>query len=294
MLATVNVWMDIITAILAAGIVLGFVVPHFIGSMLTGRVRKHFVNDYWDPVAHRAHDPKTYGYGHPYADDFPVTSRVWHWVNIVSFTILAISGIYIRYPFFADGRELMRYLHYTFMYIVTANLLFRLFLLKNDWRSYLIFDMEDLKMAPSIIKYYLFIGPPYEHKKKFNPLQRPTYPLLWGLIALQALTGFIIFRPTIMPGFVANIFGRPAAMAAWMRLLHSTNMRIMLLVAVVHSYLGIMEDYPVLKFFWFGQEPDWERYKHDHGHGEGAAEESKDEAVVAPSDTGDSLKEPTH
>lgn len=43
MLATVNVWMDIITAILAAAIVLGFVVPHLIGSVLTGRVRKHFV-----------------------------------------------------------------------------------------------------------------------------------------------------------------------------------------------------------------------------------------------------------
>ncbi len=290
MLASVNVWLDIISALVAVGIVLGFVVPHIIGSIVTGRVREHFIEKKWGPVEHRAHDPETYGYGHPYADDFPVTARAWHWINIISFFFLAVSGIYIRYPYFDGGREIMRYIHYLFMYIVTINLLFRVYLLKNDWRNYLIFDMYDLKIAPSILKYYAFIGPPYEHKKKYNPIQRQTYPMLWALIGLQALTGFIIFWPGMVPGFISGIIGGTASLAAWMRVVHSANMRIMLFVVTIHSYLGIMEDYPVLKFFWFGKEPDWESLKHD-GHGDHGDTHELDEELE---ESGDSEPELTH
>jgi len=279
MLASVNVWLDIISALLAAGVILGFIIPHFIGSIVTGRVREHFVKNNWGPVEHRAHDPHTYGYGHPYADDFPVSARAWHWINIVSFFFLAVSGIYIRYPYFDGGREIMRFIHYFFMYIVTFNLFFRLYLLKNDWRDYFIFDLDDLKMAPSILKYYAFIGPPYEHKKKYNPIQRQTYPMLWALIGLQALTGFIIFWPGLVPGFISGMMGGTASLGAWMRVVHSANMRLMFLVVTIHSYLGIMEDYPVLKFFWFGVEPDWESLKHgDHDGAHEVEEELEEES----------------
>lgn len=74
MLVVLNIWLDVISEILAAGIVIGFVIPHFIGSVLTGRVRKHFIEDYWDPVAHRAYDRRAYGYGYSSIDDFPTMS----------------------------------------------------------------------------------------------------------------------------------------------------------------------------------------------------------------------------
>jgi Ni/Fe-hydrogenase 1 B-type cytochrome subunit len=268
LIATLNLWLDVITGVLFILVTVGFIIPHFIGSVLTGRVRRHFKENYWDPLAHRMHDPNNYHYRQPLGNDFPIPTRVWHWVNIVTFVVLAISGTYIRYPWFYGGREVMRYIHYTMMWIITANLLWRLvYLALVDWRNYFIFDLDDLRMAPSIIKYYTFIGPPYEHRKKFNPLQRPTYPLLWLLIGLQAISGFIIFRPTIAPAFVANLAGGPAALAAWMRFFHSANMRLMILIAVFHSYLGIMEDYPVLKLFWFFQEPDLSKYEHEEHHG---------------------------
>ena len=59
------------------------------------------------------------------------------------------------------------------------------------------FDLDDLKQAPSIMMYYTFIGPPYEHTKKFNAMQRPTYPAIWAMLALQAVSGFIIWNPAL-------------------------------------------------------------------------------------------------
>lgn len=269
MLDSLNIWVDVVGTLLSFGVILGFIIPHFILSTITGRVKKHFVENYWDSLAHRAHDPKTYGYGVPLSQDFPVPTRIWHWINIVSFLILLVSGLYVRYPFFVGGREVMRLIHYVFMYIITANLIFRLFYLTvgGNWKHYFLFDAEDIKLIPSILKYYGFLGPPYPHIKKFNPIQRPAYPTLWALLGLQAITGFIIWRPTLVPAFMAGMVGDYAALAAWARLVHSINMRLMVVVVTVHSYLGIMEDYPVLKLFWFWREPDLTKYlAHDDEH----------------------------
>ena len=266
MLETLNVWVDTIGFLLAAGIVIGFIVPHFIASVLTGRVKKHFVDDYWDSLAHRMHDPKQFHYKQPIGPDFPQPIRVWHWVNLVSWMILLISGLYIRYPWFSGGREVMRNAHYFFMYLITINLILRfayLYFAKN-WRDYLTFDKTDISWGISVARYYTFTGPPYDHLKKFNPLQRPAYPAIWAMLILQAFTGFIIWQPAI-GGLFSGIFGGPADMAAWMRLVHNINMRFMVALVTIHSYLGSMEDFPVLKVFWFWKEPDLTKYEHEHG-----------------------------
>lgn len=284
MLETLNIWVDVVGFVVAAGMLFGFVIPHFIGSIVTGRVKKHFVDDYWDPLAHRMHDPHNYHYKQPIGPDFAPPVRVWHWINIVSFIILLVSGLYIRYPWFEGGREIMRMAHYFFMYVITINLIFRMVYLyiAGDWADYLKFDLDDIKQAPSIMKYYLFIGPPYEHRKKFNPLQRPTYPAIWALLGLQALTGFIIWNPAI-GGPLTSLAGGPADLAAWMRLLHNVNMRILVLIGTIHSYLGIMEDYPVLNVFWFWKDPDMAKYEHDeHHHEEEAHGSGLDDERPAP------------
>lgn len=276
MLETLNVWVDSVGFLLAAGVTLGFIIPHFIASVLTGRVKKNFIDYYWDPLAHRMHDPSQYHYRQPVGPDFPVPIRVWHWVNIVSWLALLITGLYVRYPWFSGGRETMRLIHYVFMYIITANLIFRFWYLykAGNWRDYLTFDKGDIPWALQVAKYYTFLGPPYDHLKKFNPLQRPAYPGIWAMLSLQALTGFLIWQPALA-GPVAGIFGGPADLAAWMRLIHNIDMRLMVMLVCIHSYLGTMADYPVLAVFWFWKEPDLSRYdQEDHGHGGGHAEET--------------------
>ena len=265
MLETLNVWVDTVGFLLAAGITLGVIIPYFIASVLTGRFKKHFIDDYWDSLAHRMHDPKQYHYNQPLAPDFPVPIRVWHWINIVSWMLLLVSGLYIRYPWFAGGREMMRLVHYVFMYIITANLIFRFVYLymAGNWRDYLTFDRQDLPWAISVARYYSFTGPPYDHFKKFNPMQRPAYPAVWAMLSLQAITGFLIWRPGLA-GPLTGLFGGAADMAAWMRLIHQINMRLMVVLVAMHSFLGTMEDFPVLKVFWFWKDPDYAKYEHEH------------------------------
>ncbi len=261
MLETLNVWVDTVGFIVAVGIVLGLIVPHFIASIFTGRIKKHFIDDYWDSLAHRMHDPKQFHYKQPISPDFPQPVRVWHWINLVSWFLLLISGLYIRYPWYSGGRAMMQNIHYLFMYIITLNLIFRfayLYYAKN-WRDYLTFDFADIPWAISVARYYSFTGPPYDHLKKFNPLQRPAYPGIWAMLILQAITGFIIWRPGL-----GALFGSPGDVAAWMRLIHQINMRMMVVLVTIHSYLGTMEDFPVLKVFWFWKEPDLSKYEHEH------------------------------
>ena len=283
MLETLNVWVDTVGFIVALGLAL-FVIVHFSLSVLTGRFKKNFIDYYWDPLAHRMHDPKQYHYKQPVGPDFPQPIRVWHWINIVSWMLLLISGLYIRYPWFAGGREMMRNIHYLFMYVITANLIFRFGYLyyARNWRDYLTFDKSDIPWALQVAKYYTFLGPPYDHLKKFNPLQRPAYPGIWIMLSLQAITGFIIWRPGLA-GPLAGIFGGPADAAAWMRLIHQINMRVMVLLVTVHSYLGTMADYPVLALFWFWKEPDLSKYEHEeHGHGDHEEVTEDGEAETAP------------
>lgn len=283
MLETLNVWVDTAGFVIAAGMVLGLIIPSFIASVLTGRVKKHFVDDYWDSLAHRMHDPKQYHYKQPISPDFAAPVRVWHWVNLVAWLLLLISGLYIRYPWFAGGRELMRSIHYFFMYLIVVVLILRLIYLwyAKNWRDYLTFDMVDLPWALSVARYYTYTGPPYDHFKKFNPLQRPAYPLIWIMLIVQAITGFIMWRPGLA-GPLAGIFGGPADTAGWMRLFHNIDMRMMVALVTVHSFLGAMEDWPVLKVFWFWKEPDLEKYEHED-HGAGAhAEAGHGEPEEAP------------
>ena len=263
MLETLNIWVDVVGFVVAAAI-LFVIVAHFIASVLTGRVKKHFIDNYWDSLAHRMHDPKQYHYKQPVGPDFPNPIRIWHWVNLISWMVLLVSGLYIRYPFFAGGREIMRYTHYFFMYVIVANLIFRFvyLYLANNWRDYLTFDKDDIPWGISVARYYAFSGPPYDHLKKFNPLQRPAYPAIWAMLSLQAITGFIIWMPTL-GGPLASLAGGPADLAAWMRLFHNILMRAMVILVVIHSYLGTMEDFPVLRVFWFWKEPDLSKYEHD-------------------------------
>lgn len=261
MLAVINIWLDVIGFAIAFFLVFGFVIPHIIGNYLTGRLKQRFVDDYWLGLAHRWRPG-------PVSQDYPPITRIWHWVNITSFITLLVSGLYIRYPFFAGGREWMRLLHYIFMYIITANLIWRIaYFFLVDRKLYFTFSKEDIPVAIQVAKYYAFLVPEYPHKQKYHPIQRANYPVIWLLLLVQAITGFSIVWPNLYPAFVSNLFGGPAALAAWMRLFHSINMRLLVYIAMFHAYLGIMEDFPTLKLFWFWKEPDLSKYKHEHEHG---------------------------
>jgi Ni/Fe-hydrogenase 1 B-type cytochrome subunit len=260
MLETLNVWVDVVGFILGVVVAATFIL-HAVGWVASGRFKRSFIDGWWAPLEHRMHDPKQYHYRQPLGNDHTPPVRVWHWINLIAWMALLVSGFYIRYPFFEGGREAMRNIHYFFMYIFTAAFVFRMYYLyvSKAWADYFYFDREDLPWMISVLRYYGFMGPPYDHLKKLNPMQRPVYPMFWALFALQAITGFIIFRPVLAGPFM-GFFGGPADVAAWMRLFHQLDARVMVLVATAHAYFGTMADFPGLQLFWFWREADLAKY----------------------------------
>ncbi|HUY87872.1 MAG TPA: Ni/Fe-hydrogenase, b-type cytochrome subunit [Pirellulales bacterium] len=187
--------------------------------------------------------------------------RIDHWLRAAAIFVLAASGFYIYRPFagawesqpaasVADAwlvMAWMRFAHFVAAYVLILGLVVRVYLAFNsrfdaDWRDFgLLCNLRD---APQMIKYYLFLSPSHKPYRRYNPLQAMTY-LLWAvLIVVQALTGFALYE--------GNVFGLfpSAANFLWVqqwlggnantRLLHYLITWVFLITAAVHVYMAVM------------------------------------------------------
>jgi Ni,Fe-hydrogenase I cytochrome b subunit len=258
--AVVNIWVDVIGHIVILGM-LGVLVVWFSGTVITGRFTEKFIRKHWAFLDH-LHEPL----GH----EFPIPIRIWHWTNLISFIVFFASGLYIRYPYFYGGMDVMKKLHYFFMYVAAIAFVLRLsWTLSTDDRKNFKFYKDEISLLWEVPMYYLFIRPGYPHIHKFHPMQRGTYWTMALLFPIQAYTGFSLMWPQQLLGFISGPFGGVAAAAAWMRLTHSVIMRIYLVLVLLHAYLAIVEAWPKLKCMWFWIEPEIphldEKYKRKVG-----------------------------
>jgi len=141
----------------------------------------------------------------------PVPVRIWHWVNAISFIILILTGLQIR---FIGKTEWMSFqtavkIHSVFGFILLANYLL--------WFCYYFFTGKFFKIyvppfwkpvdwISGMIRQALYYGygimvgkknphhPSPEHK--FNPLQQVAYLMIMMVcIPLQILTGLVLWDP---------------------------------------------------------------------------------------------------
>src|SRR5664279_974141 len=98
-LTNLNVWLDVGFTALYAAILVGLSV-HFIGNILTGRAKRRFVGWEWP---------------HHEGGPIPAAPKIMHFQHVAAMITLAISGMYIRFPFFSGGRTAMRWVHYVAM-----------------------------------------------------------------------------------------------------------------------------------------------------------------------------------
>ncbi|MFA5866625.1 MAG: cytochrome b/b6 domain-containing protein [Actinomycetota bacterium] len=253
MLAEVNVWADIIATALV-GIALFFWVFQIVGNIVTGRFKRKFVGGEW-----------------PHHDAIvPPMPKIMHGVHVVSMISLWVSGLYIRFPFFSGGRDIMKYIHFVAMYAVIIIFVMRLwYAFTRDGREFVI-TLKDVKNFPRVLMYYMFLGKSYPHLMKYNPLQKMTYGYLFPVfLTIMAITGFGLMWPTSVYGWAANFTGGAAAAAAWGRVIHFLCAAILLMFTMIHLCLSFIEDYPALLIF-FGLS------KGDHGHEEHEENKEKD------------------
>ena len=105
-----NIWLDYAFATLYL-VVLVAIGAHFLGNILTGRIKRRYKDWEWPK-----HD------GPP----VPFFTKFLHFQHLSLMIVLVLSGLYIRFPgyIFADwdnGRTFMRYIHYVAMIVVTFN-----------------------------------------------------------------------------------------------------------------------------------------------------------------------------
>lgn len=189
--------------------------------------------------------------------EHPVELRIYHWIHLISIIVLAFTGWFIHWPFYAAAMSTMRFLHFIFMYVVVFNLMIRLsyaFLSKNrDWRQFGL-GWSSLKNIPGTAAYYAFLKKePPASATAYNPVQKLAYIFLAFLVIPQALTGFALYGSTA-PYFnwVTNLLGGLANVRAW----HFFIMWIFILIVGLHVYLSLFEDFPQFKYMLLNIMPE--------------------------------------
>jgi Ni/Fe-hydrogenase 1 B-type cytochrome subunit len=274
MLTQLNVWLDVVFTTLYSVIVVALSI-HFLGNVLTGRAKARFVEWKWP---------------HHEGGPVPAAPKIMHFQHVAAMIALAISGMYIRFPFFNGGRWAMRWVHYVAMIIVIINLVVRLWYAfaskRRDYKEFAL-TMRDITTAPMVVAYYIFAIPPEKkpHLGKYNVMQKGTYILFVPLLIVQAITGFALLTYTIPFTQGITAFGHAgltfrdlilgwnlgAAWALgsidlagwWARTTHYLINWLFIVLTTIHVYLSVTEDFPAfLDFFGLSGTEHHEEEKH--------------------------------
>jgi thiosulfate reductase cytochrome b subunit len=147
----------------------------------------------------------------------PLPVRIWHWVNAISFIVLIVTGLQIRYR---EILGLMKFreavdIHNIFGFILIFNFFIWLvfYIVTGKIKIYIPplnlkkFVMGGLKQA----KYYgygILMGEPNPHHStpdnKFNPMQQMAYlAIMLLLIPLQLFSGLLLWDVKRFSDFIS-------------------------------------------------------------------------------------------
>ena len=270
-LTQLNVWIDVVFTTLYVVIIIALSI-HFLGNVLTGRAKRRFVG--WEWPQHE---------GGP----IPVAPKLMHFQHVAAMIALAISGMYIRFPFFNGGRWAMRWVHYVAMVIVIVNLVVRLWYAfaskRRDYREFAI-TKRDIVTAPKVILYYIFVKPSKPHLGKYNVMQKSTYIIFVPLLIVQAITGLalltyvipftsqityfghagVTFRDAVIGWNLGALLGSTDLAGWWVRTTHYLINWLFIVLTTIHVYLSVTEDFPAfLDFFGLSGVEHAEEEEHD-------------------------------
>ncbi|AFM42388.1 Ni,Fe-hydrogenase I cytochrome b subunit [Desulfosporosinus acidiphilus SJ4] len=182
--------------------------------------------------------------------DHPFTQRLSHWINLINFLVLCLTGWFIHFPYPGVPMSLIRNLHFIFAYFLLINGIVRFYISffgKNKDYDSILLNTQDVKNIWPQTKYYLFLGK-HPETGKYNPLQKIAYIALPILTVFQAFTGFILYKPEQS----AKMLGWLGGLAA-VRGLHFLIMCILLAIIAIHVYLVFTTAFEQFLFMFFGK-----------------------------------------
>ncbi len=194
-----------------------------------------------------------------YVYEAPV--RIWHWINALAITVLAVTGYFIGKPLptmpgEASAHFLMGYIrfaHFAAGYVLAIGLLGRIYwaFVGNHHARELfwlpIFQKTYWIEVGRMLKWYAFIAPRPGRYVGHNPLARMAMVTLFLFTAVfMVFTGFALYaegaqrgswQDTVF-GWVIPLFGQSQDVHTW----HHLGMWAMISFVIAHVYAAIRED----------------------------------------------------
>lgn len=194
-----------------------------------------------------------------YVYEAPV--RLWHWINALAITVLAVSGYFIGQPLptlsgEASDHYLMgtiRFVHFAAGYVFAVGLLGRIYwACVGNHHARELFTLPLLQAAywrsvGVMLKWYAFVIPRPSQYVGHNPLARLAMFFGFFLLSLFMLvTGFALYGEGLgrgswadtLFGWVIPLFGQSQDVHSF----HRLGLWAMLVFVIVHVYAAIRED----------------------------------------------------
>lgn len=182
--------------------------------------------------------------------DHPLFDRVSHYINLTNFLVLIITGWFIHSPYPGMPMNLIRNLHFIFMYSLLLNGVVRFywsFFGKNgDYKDFFL-TMGDIKNMIPQVKYYLFMGK-HPETRKYNPLQICAYIAMPIMAVAMAITGAILYWPQTLGVYSSYVLGLGA-----IRLIHYFLMWGFIVIIAIHAYLVFTTSIEEFWLMFFGK-----------------------------------------
>jgi len=194
-----------------------------------------------------------------YVYEAPV--RLWHWINALSITVLAVTGYFIGSPLptmpgEASANYLMGYIrfaHFAAGYVFAIGLIGRLYwAVVGNHHARELFTLPVLRAAYwrevlTMLKWYAFLIPRPSQYVGHNPLARMA--MFFGFFFLSLfmiVTGFALYGEGTLPGswahtlfgWVIPMFGQSQDVHTW----HHLGLWAMVIFVMLHVYAAIRED----------------------------------------------------
>jgi len=185
----------------------------------------------------------------------PLWVRLLHWSNMISITMLCLTGFYIHAPQsfrLFENMDNARTFHFAFAMLLIVGVVWRIYLgfATGDWKNIVYAPIKDTKKLPSMIKYYTFLAKDHPFYGKYNPGQKAMYTSVFVLAIVMIITGFILYKPVTFASW-AYFFGGYLVV----RMIHYIITWIFVIMVLVHVYLDLAEGLPVLVSMFTGKMP---------------------------------------
>ncbi|MHB0984074.1 MAG: Ni/Fe-hydrogenase, b-type cytochrome subunit [Sulfuricella sp.] len=195
-----------------------------------------------------------------YVYEAPV--RLWHWINALAITLLAITGWFIASPLPSQPGEAsanflmgyIRFAHFSAGYVLLIGFLGRIYwaFVGNHHARQLfvlpIFNASWWREVLFELRWYLFLE---KRPKKYvghNPLaQLAMFTLFLTTVAFMVITGFALYGEgtqegswahTLFTSWVIPLFGQSQNVHTW----HHLGLWVIVVFVLVHVYAAIRED----------------------------------------------------